>query len=103
MKVSNVYHFSVSWGRSVSLQLFKFPVIVRTGRGRDLQLPQLPPHPALHQLHHHQLRVHPGAGGLRLRGAGAERQRGQIREVSVLEWSDVKILRFEDKQFAEEV
>ena len=65
----------------MSFQLLKFPAIVRTGRGRDLQLPQLPPHPALHQLHHHLLRVHPGAGGLCLRGPGAKRQRSSAGEV----------------------
>ena len=34
------------------------------------------------QLDDHQLRVHAGAGGVRVRGAGAERQRRQAREVS---------------------
>ena len=34
------------------------------------------------QLDDHQLRVHAGAGGLRVRGARAERQRRQAGEVS---------------------
>ena len=66
------------------VKLFKLPEPRRDGRvGRGRGQPGPAPAPApLRRLRHGQLRVHPGAGGLRVRGPRAERQRRQARQVS---------------------